>query len=268
MMLTRETTAGHDFAHDSKVLDRRKVAHIWPAAGGLASERSIFVLLHPFGGNRTSWARHAPDLMAALAEDFIVVLPECGRGWFINDHAGKRYEDYLIGELIPLVRETYAAAGPACISGFSMGGASAFFLALKHPDAFGAAFAVAGAFTAGNRTGDPYKAIRSDALLIPSEAEHDRVWGPPGSAVRAAYAPAALVGQIEGRKHLPRFYFEVGKDDYPRALEASETMRALLEGAGVAVQFAQHEGGHTWAYAAAGMGRLIAQFRVGARRHG
>ena len=112
MMLTRETTAGHDFAHDSKVLGREKVAHIWPAAGGLASGRPIFVLLHPFGGNRTSWARHAPDLMATLARDFVVVLPECGRGWFINDHAGKRYEDYLIGELIPLVRETYARGRP------------------------------------------------------------------------------------------------------------------------------------------------------------
>ena len=153
-----------------------------------ASHRGVrsSCMLHPFGGNRTSWARHAPDLMATLAQDFIVVLPECGRGWFINDHAGKRYEDYLIGELIPLVRETYGAAGPACIGGFSMGGASAFFLALKHPDAFAAAFAVAGAFTAGNRAGDPYAAIRSDALLIPTEAEHDRVWGPPGSAVRAA----------------------------------------------------------------------------------
>ena len=268
MMLTRETTAGHDFAHDFQVLDRERS----PISGPLRkdSHRSVrsscccirLAAIARLGRDTRpiSWRR--------WREDFIVVLPECGRGWFINDHAGKRYEDYLIGELIPLVRETYAAAGPACIGGFSMGGASAFFLALKHPDAFGAAFAVAGAFTAGNRTGDPYEAIRSDALLIPSEAEHDRVWGPPGSAVRAAYAPAALVGQIEGRKHLPRFYFEVGKDDYPRALEASETMRALLEGAGVAFQFAQHEGDHTWAYAAEGMGRLIAQFREGARRHG
>jgi putative tributyrin esterase len=268
MMLTRETTAGHDFAHDSKVLDRRKVAHIWPAAEGLASERSIFVLLHPFGGNRTSWARHAPDLMAALAEDFIVVLPECGRGWFINDHAGKRYQDYLIGELIPLVRETYAAAGPACIAGFSMGGASAFFLALKHPDLFHSAFAVAGAFTAGDRTGDPYQAFRSDALLIPTEAEHERVWGPPRSGVRAKYDPKTLVAQVEGRTRLPKLYFEVGRDDYPRALAASDLMRALLVDAGAAFEFAQHEGDHSWRYAVEGMTRLVAQFRAEVRGHG
>ena len=77
--------------------------------------------------------------------------------------------------------------------------------------------------------------------------------GPPGSQVRAAYEPAALVGQIKGRTRLPKFYFEVGKDDYPRALEASERMRALLQEAGVAFEFAQREGDHSWAYAAEGM---------------
>ncbi len=267
MMLARDRTAGHDFAHDSKVLGRSKVAYVLPSPAGTASGRSMFMLLHPFGGNRSSWARHAPDLMAALAQDFIVVLPECGRGWFINDHAGKRYEDYLIGELIPLVRETYVAAGPACIGGFSMGGASAFFLALSHPELFHSALAVAGAFTAGNRTGDPYQAFRSDALLIPTEAEHERVWGPPDSAVRAKYDPKALIARIEGRARLPKFYFEVGRNDYPRALEASELMRALLAGAGAAFEFAQHEGDHSWRYAVEGMTRLAAQFRAGVRGH-
>ena len=90
----------------------------------------------------------------------------------------------------------------------------------------------------------------------------------PAAPFAPHYEPAALVGQIEGRTRLPKFYFEVGKDDYPRALEASETMRALLAGAGVAFEFAQHEGDHSWAYAADGMARLIAQFREGGRRHG
>ena len=86
----------------------------------------------------------------------------------------------------------------------------------------------------------------------------------PAVEVRATYEPAALVGQVKGRTRPPKFYFEVGKDDYPRALEASETMRALLADAGVAFEFAQHEGDHSWAYAAEGMTRLIAQFREGA----
>ena len=48
MMLTRETTAGHDVAHASNVLGRGE-ARLYPAppVGGLASGRPIFVLLHP-----------------------------------------------------------------------------------------------------------------------------------------------------------------------------------------------------------------------------
>jgi putative tributyrin esterase len=261
-MLMQQLAAGHDFEHESRALGRTKVAHILPAATEIAPCRPLFVMLHPFGGNRGSWARYAPALMTDLARDFIVVLPECGRGWFINDHAGKRYEDYLIAELIPAVRERYGASGPAAIGGFSMGGASAFFLALKHSALFHAAFAVAGAFTAGNRRGDPYAAVRSDALLIPSETEHERVWGPAGSAVRAAYAPDALVSGITGAADPPKFYFEVGRSDYPRALEAAALMRDLLRDAGASYEFAEHEGDHSWTYAAAGMARLIAQFRA------
>jgi putative tributyrin esterase len=268
LMLTREVIEGEDFAHASHALGRSKVAHILPSPAEIAPGRPIFVLLHPFGGNRTSWLKSAPDLMAKLAQEFIVVLPECGRNWFINDHSGKAYEDYLVGELIPLLRERCGAADRACIGGFSMGGASSFFLALRHPDAFAAAFAVAGAFTAGNRRGDPYEAFRTDALLLPTEAEHERVWGPPGSAVRASYEPGALVRQAKGKTRLPKFYFEVGRNDYPRALEASETMRALLADAGGAFEFAQCEGDHSWAYAADGMTRLIAQFQKGQERHG
>jgi S-formylglutathione hydrolase len=263
MMLMQQLAAGHDFAHESRALGRSKLAHILPAQAEIAPGRPIFVLLHPFGGNRGSWVKYAPELVTGLARDFVVVLPECGRNWFINDHAGKRYEDYLIGELVPAGRERYGASGPAAIGGFSMGGASAFFLALKHPELFHAAFAVAGAFTAGNRQGDPYAAVRSDALLIPSEAEHERVWGPAGSAVRAAYAPEALLGGIAGGAKLPKFYFEVGRSDYPRALEASALMRDLLQQTGASYAFAEHEGDHSWSYAAAAMARLIAQFRKG-----
>ena len=40
-----------------------------------------------------SWLRHAPDLLAELARDTLVVLPECGRSWFIDDHAGDALRD-------------------------------------------------------------------------------------------------------------------------------------------------------------------------------
>ena len=107
----------------------------------------------------------------------------------IDDCAGTRYETYVTDELLPLLRSEYGAEGPVTVAGFSAGGAGAVFLALRHPDVFASALAVAGAFTAGNREGDPYRQVRSDDMMIPTEAEHDRVWGPPGSTTRRPTIP-------------------------------------------------------------------------------
>ena len=252
---------GHDFAHDSAVLGRRKLAHVLPPGETRGGVTPVFVLLHPFAGNRMSWLRHAPDLLSDLARDTLVVIPECGRRWFIDDHSGARYETYVADELLPLVRAEYGATGPATVGGFSAGGAGAFFLALRHPELFSSALAVAGAFTAGNREGDPYKNVRSDDMMIPTEAEHDRVWGPPGSATRATYAPTALVAGVVRSGPPPCFHFEVGAEDFPRMIEASAGMASLFERASIPFTFSHATGDHTWGYAAPAMARLVRQWR-------
>jgi S-formylglutathione hydrolase FrmB len=223
----------------------------------------VLILLHPFAGSRHSWITHAPELMTRLAEDCLVVMPECGRRWFIDDHTGARYEGYIIDDLLPAVRDAYRADGPASVGGFSMGGASAFFLALRHPELFASALAVAGAFLAANRLGDPYAAVRSYSLMIPTEAEHDRVWGPAGSVVRRRYDPATMVPALARGPGRPAFFFEVGRDDFPRMIDASLRMRELLAAAGVPFVFSQHAGDHGWDYAATGMARLVAEWRAG-----
>lgn len=253
---------GHDFAHDSPVLGRRKLAHVLPPRETRGDPTPILLLLHPFAGNRTSWLRHAPDLVADLARDTLVAMPECGRKWFIDDHAGSRYETYVTDELLSQLRAEYGATGPATVAGFSAGGAGAVFLALRHPGLFSSALAVAGAFTAGNREGDPYRHVRSDDMMIPTEEEHDRVWGLPGSATRSTYDPAALVAALAPEGPRPRFHLEVGTEDFPRMIAASETMAGLLESAGVPFTLAGASGDHTWAYAAPAMARLVAAWRA------
>jgi putative tributyrin esterase len=253
---------GHDFAHDSSVLGRRKVAHVLPPRETHGNATPILILLHPFAGNRTSWLRHAPDLLADVSRDTLIAMPECGRKWFIDDHAGARYETYVTGELLPHLRAEYGAAGPATVAGFSAGGAGAVFLALRRPGLFSSALAVAGAFTAGNREGDPYRHIRSDDMMIPTEAEHDRVWGPPGSATRSTYDPAALVAALPSGGPRPRFHLEVGTEDFPRMIAASERMATLFERAGIPCTLDRARGDHSWAYAAPAMARLVAAWRA------
>ena len=240
----------------------KKKAHVvLPTAPVRLASCPMFILLHSFAGDRFSWIKHAPHVIQKLAQDSIVVLPESGRRWFIDDYSGERYEHYLIDELIPLTQAELANSGPISIGGFSMGGASAFFLAARHPHVFDAALAVSGAFFAPDRQGDPYHAFRSDGLMMPTIEEHERVWGPPGSPVRDLYNPSSLIEGLRQSRERPKFYFEVGRHDFPRVRAASEQMRELLETAGIDHAFSVHAGAHDWDYAAQAMNRLIGQYR-------
>jgi len=252
--------AGDDFAHDSAVLGRRKLVHVRRPAE-ITAATPILILLHPFAGTRTSFARHVPGLLDDLARDTLVAMPECGRRWFIDDHAGARYAAYVSDDLLPALRAAHGAGGQAAIGGFSAGGAAAAFLALRRPDLFSAALAVAGAFTAGGRTGDPYAHVRTDDMMIPTEAEHDRVWGPPGSPTRAAHDPAALVAAMPQSGPPPRFHLAVGADDFPRMIAASAAMAALLGDAGIPCTLDRAPGDHTWAYAARALPGIVARWR-------
>ena len=78
-------------------------------------------------------------------QPMIVVLPDCftryGGSQYLNSSATGRYEDHLIGEVIPFVDRHYRTrAEPGCraIAGKSSGGYGALVQGMRHPDIFGA----------------------------------------------------------------------------------------------------------------------------------
>ncbi|HEX6100341.1 MAG TPA: alpha/beta hydrolase-fold protein [Thermoanaerobaculia bacterium] len=263
MLQTRRAgVRGFDFRHDSPALGRSKTARvILPEAPAPAGGFDVVYFLHAFGGNRLSWPLALDSL---LDEPFfrtrIVVAPESGRRWFINDAMGNRYEDYLVEDLMGAVEREFPVAprhGNAAIFGFSMGGAAAVSLALRHPGLFTAAFSYAGAFHASRRTGDPYAELRDGVCMMPTEDEHNRVWGAPGSAVRRIYDPDTLIRNVQGAAGLPQLFLEVGTEDYPRVLQMNRAMDESLTAAGVRHTYAEHPGAHEWDCAAHAAGRAI-----------
>ena len=74
----------------------------------------------------------------------IVVLPDCftryGGSQYLNSSATGRYEDHLIGEVIPCVDRNYrtlAEPNYRAIGGKSSGGYGALVQAMRHPEIFG-----------------------------------------------------------------------------------------------------------------------------------
>ncbi|WP_225829138.1 alpha/beta hydrolase [Streptomyces naphthomycinicus] len=211
----------------------------------------VLYLLHGYGAGRDTWLRRTRLLDALRGTRLIVVLPESGRRWLINDHAGLRYEDYVIHDLVPAVDEhfpTLADRSARAIGGFSMGGATALFLALRHRGLFAAVASYAGAFEAPRRTGDPYAAHRGDpAFVMPTVESHERVWGPPGSATRRRYDPYLLIDAASPGP-FPAVHLDVGTEDHDRMVRMSRSVREALDRRGWPVEYHERRGGHDWEY--------------------
>ncbi len=222
-----------------------------PPGSDRAGRRSVLYLLHGFGATRETWHRRTRLVEQAARTGLVVVLPESGRRWFINDHRGHRYEDYLLTELLPAVEDRYlngVSRGTRGIGGFSMGGAAALMLGLRRPELFSVVLSHAGAFEAPRREGDPYAELRGTAeVVMPSQQVHERVWGPPGSEVRDRYDLSRLLADLAPGPR-PRVYADVGVGDYPRVLEMNRRAVQALRGAGIETSFQQRPGAHDLAY--------------------
>jgi enterochelin esterase family protein len=100
--------------------------------------------------NSPAWGESFPErldrlIVSGKVAPVIAVLPDCwtifGGAQYINSSALGRYEDYLIGELVPYVDATYRTLADRQhrgVTGKSSGGYGAMVQAMRHPEVFGA----------------------------------------------------------------------------------------------------------------------------------
>jgi putative tributyrin esterase len=220
----------------------------------------VLYLLHGYGGNRNTWLNNTDLLRSIENWGLIVVLPESGRRWFINDAEGYRYEDYLRSELIPFVDSEFRTISQRegrGIAGFSMGGAAAVLQALRHPELFSVTASHSGAFEACFREGDPYAAHRDDpALLMPTLQVHERVWGSPDSLTRQCYNPYTIL-EAWDRKQPLAIYLDIGTEDYDRMLQMNRRFHECLVSKRILHEYHEIPGRHDWQYLSRALGASI-----------
>lgn len=111
----------------------------------------VVYLLHGYSGNYQSWVKDFPALTNLVDQyEFIVVSPDGGfSSWYFDSwiDAKFRYETFVARELVESIDAKYRTVRDRkgrAISGLSMGGHGALFLAFKHQDVFGAAGSMSG----------------------------------------------------------------------------------------------------------------------------
>ena len=121
---------------------------------GYAQENTrypVAYLLHGYSGNYSSFLRDAPQLPQKADElKMLIVCPDGGfSSWYFDSplDSAVRYETMVSAELISYIDQHYLTIADRKhrgITGLSMGGHGALYLAIRHSDVFGAAGSISG----------------------------------------------------------------------------------------------------------------------------
>jgi S-formylglutathione hydrolase len=127
--------------------------------------------------------------------EMIVVMPDgsdaLGASWYANSPASGFWEDYLLREIVPHVDSAYrtipnrASRG---IAGHSLGGFGAMRLAMRHPDVFGAVYAMSPCCLAWEGELGFTSPVWRQVLSVTSPAKADTLSAAPWALYTAALA--------------------------------------------------------------------------------
>ncbi len=128
-----------------------KADTVWVFAPEDREINSCLYLLHGYGGNYMQWNKISGLQAVADSTGILIICPDgFNDSWYFDgkledDHLN--YTSFFIHKLIPFIDSLYNTnQQPRYIGGLSMGGYGAFYIYLKSPLLFTAAFSSSGAF--------------------------------------------------------------------------------------------------------------------------
>jgi S-formylglutathione hydrolase FrmB len=127
-----------------------KAVVVTPDNYASATALPVVYLLHGYSGNYADWVTNAKGF-EKLADSYqlIIVCPDGNNSWYWDSPVDNnyKYETFVSSELITWIDSKYKTIknkkGRA-ITGLSMGGHGALYLAFRHQDVFGAAGSMSG----------------------------------------------------------------------------------------------------------------------------
>jgi S-formylglutathione hydrolase FrmB len=219
----------------------------------------VLYLLHGFSDTFRAWLTLPPEkeLVQRLADQYgiIIVMPDGGYGsWYLNSPVDKsyQYETFMAKELVAYVDGKYKTIPRRegrLITGLSMGGHGALYLAARHPDLYAAAGSIAGAVDLSNR-GWFSQPIREWFLKLLGDPEKypERY---------RQHAVLYLTDRFKARN--VRLIIDCGTRDF--LFESNKALHAKLLDQGIAHDYTERPGQHNWAYFANSLDYHLVFFR-------
>ena len=215
------------------------------------SNYPVLYLLHGGYGHFGDWLSKTPDKMLVknLADQYniIIVMPEgevFSYYWDSPVDAASQFETYISKEVIEKVDETYRTIRSnkgRVITGLSMGGYGALFLAARHPDIYCAAGSMSGAM---NPDMHGWKVDAGRAAGIKKEFE--KKLGPVESNA-GLYASLSVLNMADTLKaNGTHIIFDCGVDDF--LIEPNRELHKRLMANKTPHDYSERPGTHAWEY--------------------
>ena len=200
--------------------------------GSDSTDYPVVYLLHGYDGTYADWSK-AVDL-AALADryGFIIVCPDGRDSWYWDSPVDScmQMESYMIDDLVPYIDEILPTAECA-ITGLSMGGHGAMWLAMRHPSVFSAAGSMSGGL---------------DLAKFPGKWGTSKVLGRYDGDLAIwrdhsvmSLLPSLKPGELD-------IIFDCGEGDFFYRVNCA--MDSALTARGIPHTFTHRPGNHSWRY--------------------
>jgi len=198
-------------------------------------------LLHGAGGKYSDWVTNPPDKQTVqkLADlyDVIIVCPDGNvTSWYFDSpiDSAYRYETYVSKELVSYIDSHYSTItdrNSRAITGLSMGGHGALYLAFKHQDIYGACGSMSGGVDIR-----PFPNNWDIAKRLGKYSDYPQRWE-ENTVTNLVYllTPNSLA-----------ITFDCGSDDFFFKVN-NELHEKLLE-RNIPHDFTTRPGGHSWQY--------------------
>jgi S-formylglutathione hydrolase FrmB len=222
----------------SSALNKMAAANVILPEGDHIGPFPVFYLLHGLSDDHSAWMRRSSVERYASQYPFIVVMPDGGRGFYLDAIEGFAYETAIARDLVNLIDtkfQTIASREGRCVGGLSMGGYGALHFALKFPDMFASANSHSGALGFARD-----QARWADS---PVRAEIERIIGVDSQG--SDFDLYALSEKAD-MASLPALLIDCGTEDF--LLEENRTFHHHLEKIGVPHEYQEYSGAHNWEY--------------------
>ena len=214
-----------------------KAVVILPDDYGGAQALPVVYLLHGYSGNYADWIMKAKGFeKAADLYQVIIVCPDGNNSWYWDSPVDSnfKYETYVSKELVSWIDSKYKTIrnkkGRA-ITGLSMGGHGALYLALRHQDVFGAAGSMSGGIDIR-----PFPNNWDMALRLGKYSEHPQNW--------EQYTVINMLNLLQPNSLA--LIIDCGTEDF--FFKVNENLHAQLLYRNIPHDYITRPGAHNWNY--------------------